>query len=49
MRELGIIEKDISVIDREKIGNNVTLLVELFLDSEIVEQIDTLKIDTQST
>ena len=33
MRELGIIEKDISVIDREKVGNNVTLLVEIFLES----------------
>lgn len=43
MRELGIIEKDITVIDREKIGNNVTLLVEIFLDSEKIEQIDTLK------
>lgn len=43
MRELGIIEKDIAVIDREKIGNNVTLLVEIFLDSEKIEQIDTLK------
>lgn len=43
MRELGIIEKDVAVIDREKIGNNVTLLVEIFLDSEKIEQIDTLK------
>lgn len=43
MRELGIIEKDIAVIDREKIGNNVTILVEVFLDSEKIEQIDTLK------
>ncbi|MVZ63249.1 Lrp/AsnC family transcriptional regulator [Sphingobacterium humi] len=43
MRELGIIEKDIAVIDREKIGNNVTILVELFLDSEKIEKIDALK------
>ncbi|WP_177765856.1 Lrp/AsnC family transcriptional regulator [Flavobacterium sp. I3-2] len=43
MRELGIIEKDITVIDREKIGNNVTILVEIFLDSEKIEQIDALK------
>lgn len=43
MRELGIIEKDITVIDREKIGNNVTILVEIFLDSEKIKQIDALK------
>ncbi|SFS47297.1 Lrp/AsnC family transcriptional regulator [Sphingobacterium wenxiniae] len=43
MRELGIIEKDITIVNREKIGNNVTLLVEIFLDSEKIEQIDTLK------
>lgn len=43
MRELRIIEKDVSVIDREKIGNNVTLLVEVFLDSEKIEQIDSIK------
>lgn len=43
MRELGTIEKDVTVIDREKIGNNVTILVEIFLNSEKIEQIDTLK------
>lgn len=43
MHELGIIEKDIAVIDREKIGNNVTILVEIFLDSEKIEEIDSLK------
>ncbi len=43
MRELGIIEKDVTVMNREKIGNNVTILVEIFLDSEKIEQIDTLK------
>ncbi|PZU88748.1 MAG: AsnC family transcriptional regulator [Chryseobacterium sp.] len=43
MRELGTIEKDVTVIDREKIGNNVTILVEIFLDSEKIEQIDALK------
>lgn len=43
MREQGGIEKDISVIDRQKIGNNVTILVELFLNSEQMEIIDNLK------
>ncbi|RKR05087.1 AsnC family transcriptional regulator [Flavobacterium sp. 90] len=43
LRELGIIEKDIAVIDREKIGNNVTILVEVFLDSEKIELVDDLK------
>ncbi|MGJ1269508.1 Lrp/AsnC family transcriptional regulator [Sphingobacterium spiritivorum] len=43
MRELGIVEKDISVINREKIGNNVTILVEVFLESEKIELVDDLK------
>lgn len=43
LHELGTIEKDVTVIDREKIGNSVTILVEIFLDSEKIEQIDPLK------
>ncbi|WP_312923201.1 Lrp/AsnC family transcriptional regulator [Empedobacter brevis] len=43
MRDEGIIEKDVSVIDRNKLGNYVTVLVELFLESEKIEQIDSLK------
>lgn len=43
MREIGTIEKDVTVIARERIGNNVTILVEIFLDSEKIEQIDALK------
>lgn len=45
MRELGIIEKNVSVIDRDKIGNNVTILVEIFLESERIALIDELKRD----
>ncbi|WDF62139.1 Lrp/AsnC family transcriptional regulator [Flavobacterium sp. KACC 22758] len=43
MRELGIIQNDFSVIDREKIGSNVTILVEVFLDSEKIEVVDEFK------
>lgn len=43
LRDTGIIEKDVSVIDRDKLGSNVTLLVELFLESEKIELIDELK------
>ncbi|HEY1194951.1 Lrp/AsnC family transcriptional regulator [Flavobacterium sp.] len=42
-REDGTIEKNIAVIDRDKLGSNVTLLVELFLESEKMNQIDDLK------
>lgn len=42
-REDGTIEKNIAVIDRNKLGSNVTLLVELFLESEKMNQIDDLK------
>ena len=48
MRELAIIEKDISVINRDNIGNNVTIFVEVFLDSEKVELIDNLKLKFSS-
>ncbi|WP_333660968.1 Lrp/AsnC family transcriptional regulator [Chishuiella changwenlii] len=43
LREDGIIEKDVSVINRDKLGNKVTILVELFLECEKIEQIDALK------
>lgn len=43
MRELGIIEQDVSIIDRDKVGSNVTLLIELFLDNEKIELIDDIR------
>jgi Lrp/AsnC family transcriptional regulator, leucine-responsive regulatory protein len=48
MRELGIIQKEVSVIDRDKIGNNVTIVVEVFLDSEKIYQVDALKKEFES-
>ncbi|UWX60476.1 Lrp/AsnC family transcriptional regulator [Chryseobacterium oranimense] len=43
LRDEGIIEKDISIIDRDKIGSNVTVLVEIFLERKKIEEIDLLK------
>lgn len=43
MREQGVIENDTAVIDREKVGGNITILVEIFLESEKIEKIDALK------
>lgn len=40
MQETGIIEKNVSIVDREKIGNAVTILVEVFLEREDIELID---------
>lgn len=43
MRASGVIKADISVLDREKTGSPITLMVEIFLESEKIEQIDALK------
>ena len=43
MREAGIIHRDIAVLDRESLGSPITLMVEVFLDSEKIEQIDAVK------
>ncbi|MCR4033885.1 MULTISPECIES: Lrp/AsnC family transcriptional regulator [Flavobacterium] len=40
MREKGIIKSDISVIDRDSLTSIVTLMVEIFLESEKIEFID---------
>lgn len=40
MRESGVIEADRSLISREKVGAMVTLIVEVFMDSEKIEFID---------
>ncbi|WP_326983667.1 Lrp/AsnC family transcriptional regulator [Chryseobacterium sp. MYb264] len=40
MRETGIIKADVSVVDTEKIKYSVTLLVEIFLDSDKIDLID---------
>lgn len=43
MKEAGIIQHNISVVDREKIGRPITLFVEVILDSEKMELIDATK------
>ncbi|WP_433830129.1 Lrp/AsnC family transcriptional regulator [Flavobacterium anhuiense] len=43
MREEGIIKHDISILDREALGNPVTLMVEIFLESEQIDLIDETK------
>jgi len=43
MRETGIIKADVSVIDTEKIKHSVTLLVEIFLESDKIDLIDHAK------
>ncbi|WP_303919493.1 Lrp/AsnC family transcriptional regulator [Draconibacterium sediminis] len=43
MRESGIIEKDVSIINRDMLGNTITIIVEVFLDSEKLEHILTIK------
>lgn len=43
MRETGIIKADVSVIDIEKIKHSVTLLVEVFLESDKIDLIDQAK------
>lgn len=43
MREEKIIEKDICIIDRDMIGSNVTILVEIFLATEKIDVIDELR------
>lgn len=42
-REEGIIQKDISVLDRDKLGNYVTILVEVFLERKNIAQIDLVR------
>lgn len=43
MRESGVIKKNISVIDREKVGNSITLLVEIILENEKTDNIDAMQ------
>lgn len=40
MRETGIIKADVSLIDTEKIKHSVTLIVEIFLESDKIGLID---------
>lgn len=40
MRETGIIKADVSLIDTEKIKHSVTLIVEIFLESDKIDLID---------
>lgn len=49
MKENGIILSNISVIDREKVGRPITLFVEVSLDNEKLEFIDTIKAVFRST
>lgn len=42
-RDEGIISRDISVLNRDKIGNYITILVEIFLERKNIEQIDLVK------
>ncbi|TDQ79916.1 Lrp/AsnC family transcriptional regulator [Sphingobacterium yanglingense] len=43
MKEEGIIQRNISVVNREKIGRPITLFVEVIMESEKAEYIDTTK------
>ncbi|WP_316831475.1 Lrp/AsnC family transcriptional regulator [Pedobacter aquatilis] len=43
LRADGIIMSDISVVNRELVGNPITILVEVFLNSEEIELIDEVK------
>ncbi|MCS3528891.1 Lrp/AsnC family transcriptional regulator [Chryseobacterium sp. JUb7] len=43
MRETGVIKADISVIDIEKIKHSITLIVEVFLESDKIALIDNVK------
>jgi len=43
MRAEGTIKADVSVLNREQVGSPVTLLVEVFLESEKIELIDETK------
>ncbi|MCL9806545.1 Lrp/AsnC family transcriptional regulator [Flavobacterium amniphilum] len=43
MREEGIIEKDIAVVDRDKVGSNVTIIVEIFLERKKINEIDAIR------
>lgn len=43
MREEGIIKSDISILEREALGNPITLMVEIFLESEQIDLIDKAK------
>lgn len=43
MRANGVIKANISVLDRELVGSPITLMVEIFLESEKIEEIDALK------
>ncbi len=45
MRASGIIEKDVSIINRDILGNIITIIVEIFLDSENLDHILTIKND----
>ncbi|SEA30982.1 DNA-binding transcriptional regulator, Lrp family [Arachidicoccus rhizosphaerae] len=43
MRADGVIQADIAVLNRESMGSPITLMVEVFLDSEKIEEIDAVK------
>lgn len=43
MKEAGIVDREVAIVNRDKVGANVTILVELFLESEKIEEIDAIK------
>jgi len=43
MRTEGVIQADIAVLNRQAMGSPITLMVEVFLDSEKIEEIDAVK------
>lgn len=43
MEQLGIIKHNIAVVDREKAGHNITLIVEVSLESEKIAMVDQAK------
>ncbi len=43
MKEEGVIQRNISVVNREKIGRPITLFVEVIMESEKAEYIDATK------
>ncbi|ASK29405.1 AsnC family transcriptional regulator [Chryseobacterium sp. T16E-39] len=49
MRESGIIKADVSVIDIEKLNHSVTLIVEVFLESDKIDLIDQMKTTFKAT
>lgn len=43
MEEIGVIQHNVAVVNREHMGNPVTLLVEVMLDSEKLSQVEDAK------